>query len=95
MQEENKKIEKRLENMKNFYLKAEKLLDNLPDTIPEKTKNMLKETILGDKDLKHLMEGIDTHRPPRIFLIGRTGVGKSSLVNALWKRCVAGIPDKS
>ena len=93
MQEENKKIEKRLENMKNFYLKAEKLLDNLPDTIPEKTKNMLKETILGDKDLKHLMEGIDTHRPPRIFLIGRTGVGKSSLVNALCGSYVAKVSD--
>ena len=46
MKDDNKKVEKRLENMKNFYLKAEKLLDNLPDAIPEKTKNILKETFL-------------------------------------------------
>ena len=83
MKDDNKKVEKRLENMKSFYLKAEELLDNLHDAIPEKTKKILKETVLGDKDLKQLMEGIDAHRPPRIFLIGRTGVGKSSLIIAL------------
>lgn len=93
MKDDNKKVEKRLENMKNFYLKAEKLLDNLPDAIPEKTKNILKETVLGDKDLKQLMEGIDAHRPPRIFLIGRTGVGKSSLINALCGAYVAKVSD--
>lgn len=59
--------------MKNFYIKADDLIDNLPDAIPKKTKTMLKDTILGDKDLKKLMDGIDVHRPPRIFLIGRTG----------------------
>ena len=86
-------IEKRLNNMKNFYLKANELIDGLPDAIPEKTRNMLKETILGDKDLKKLMEGIDAHRPPRIFLIGRTGVGKSSLINALCGSYVAKVSD--
>nr|WP_286675558.1 GTPase [Clostridium sp. ZBS18] len=39
------------------------------------------------------MEGIDSHRPPRIFLIGRTGVGKSSLINALCGAYVAGVSD--
>ena len=39
------------------------------------------------------MEGIDNHRPPRIFLIGRTGVGKSSLINALCGAYVAGVSD--
>lgn len=93
MIDENQKIENRLANMKNFYLKIENLLDNLPDSIPDKTKDMLKNTILGDKDLKKLMEGIDSHRPPRIFLIGRTGVGKSSLINALCGAYVAKVSD--
>lgn len=93
MKDDSKKIEKRLENMKNFYLKAEEILDNLPESIPDKTKKMLKDTVLGDKDLKNLMEGIDTHRPPRIFLIGRTGVGKSSLINALCGSYVARVSD--
>lgn len=74
------KIEQRMENMKKFYVKAGELIDSLPDAIPDKTKNLLKKTILGDEDLKNLMKGIDSHRPPRIFMIGRTGVGKSSLI---------------
>lgn len=93
MKDNNMKIEQRLQNMKNFYVKAGDLIDNLPDAIPEKTRNSLKDAILGDKDLKRLMEGIDSHRPPRIFLIGRTGVGKSSLINALCGSYVASVSD--
>lgn len=93
MKDEKMKIEHRLQNMKKFYIKAGEMIDSLPDAIPEKTRIMLKETILGDKDLKRLMEGIDSHRPPRIFLIGRTGVGKSSLINALCGSYVAKVSD--
>ena len=93
MKDDNQKIEKRLENMKSSYLKVGDILENLPDAIPDKTKEMLKNTILGDKELKDLMEGIDSHRPPRIFLIGRTGVGKSSLINALCGAYVAKVSD--
>jgi small GTP-binding protein len=93
MKDDKMKIEQRLQNMKKFYVKAGEMIDNLPDAIPEKTRNMLKETILGDKDLKKLMEGIESHRPPRIFLIGRTGVGKSSLINALCGSYVAKVSD--
>ncbi|OLA31299.1 MAG: GTPase [Firmicutes bacterium CAG_194_44_15] len=93
MKDDKMKIEQRLQNMKKFYIKAGELIDKLPDAIPEKTRSMLKDTILGDKDLKRLMEGIDSHRPPRIFLIGRTGVGKSSMINALCGSYVAGVSD--
>lgn len=90
---DDKKIEQRMQNMKKFYIKAGDLIDKLSDAIPENTKAMLKDTILGDKELKTLMEGIDSHRPPRIFLIGRTGVGKSSLINALCGSYVAAVSD--
>lgn len=93
MKDDKTKIEQRLQNMKKIYVKAGELIDKLPDAIPDKTREMLKNTILGDKELKRLMEGIDNHRPPRIFLIGRTGVGKSSLINALCGAYVAGVSD--
>lgn len=93
MKDRNDKIEQRIHSMKKFYMKAGKMIDNLPDTVPVKTKEMLKNKILGDKDLKQLMESIDHHRPPRVFLVGRTGVGKSSLVNALCGAYVAGVSD--
>lgn len=93
MKDDKKKIEHRLQNMKNFYIKTSEMIDNLPDVIPKKTRSVIKETILGDKDLKHLMDGIDSNRPPRIFLFGRTGVGKSSLVNALCGAYVAKVSD--
>lgn len=93
MMNDKMKIEQRMQNMKKFYIKVGELIDKLPDAIPEKTRTMLKDTILGDSELKNLMEGIDLHRPPRIFLIGRTGVGKSSLVNALCGSYVASVSD--
>ena len=85
--------EERMQNMKNAYLKLDNVLNHLPDAIPEKMKGVLRDKILGDKQLKELMEGIDEHRPPRFFLIGRTGVGKSSLINALCGSYLAKVSD--
>ena len=93
MKDDSMKIEQRLQNIKNFYTKVGDLLDNLPDAIPEKARQKIRDTILGDEELKNLMDGVDSHRPPRIFLIGRTGVGKSSLINALCGAYVAPVSD--
>ena len=93
MNTESIAIEERMQNMKNFYLTVGKLIDNLPDTIPPEAKKLLQSKILGDNELRKLMDGVDTHRPPRIFLIGRTGSGKSSLINALCGTYVAAISD--
>ena len=93
MKNDSMKIEQRLQNMKNLYVKAGELIEKLPDAIPEKTRTTLMNVILGDKDLKRLMEGIDAHRPPRIFLTGRTGVGKSSLINAICGTYAAAVSD--
>ncbi len=93
MEENGEKIEQRLQNMKNFYRKVGDLLSSLPDVVPEKTRRLLQDRILGDPELESLMEGLDTHRPPRIFVIGRTGSGKSSLINALCGAYVAPVSD--
>lgn len=83
MKNEREKIEKRLHNMKNFYLKFEETIENLPEQLPGNAKRIIKDAVLGDVELKKLMDGIDSNRPPRIFLTGRTGSGKSSLINAI------------
>ena len=93
MKDDSMKIEQRLQNMKNFYTKVGDLLDNLPDAIPEKARQKIRDTILGDEELKNLMDGVDSHRPPLILLIGRTGVGKSSLIKALCGAYVAPVSD--
>lgn len=93
MKDDNARIEQRIQNMRKFYIKAGEMIDNLPPGFPEKVKKLLKDQVLGDQDLKTLMDGIDAHRPPRIFVIGRTGVGKSSLINALCDAYVAGVSD--
>lgn len=93
MEEDIELIEKRLQGVKDFYLKTNELIDSVPDSVPEKIKDQVKNAILGDKELKELMEGIDKNRPPRIFLIGRTGVGKSSLINALCGSYLAKVSD--
>lgn len=63
MKDDKMKIEQRLQSMKKFYISAGEMIDGLPDAIPETTRELLKDRILGDKDLKKLMDGIDSHRP--------------------------------
>lgn len=61
-------IKKRLEGMKKVYSNIENIVDNIPEAILKDIRKTIKDKILGDKDLKQLMEGIDAYRPPRIFL---------------------------
>src|SRR5690625_680434 len=60
----------------------EDYLHNLNIKIPKAAKEMIDKMINSD-EIKEIVEGINEHRPPRLALIGRSGVGKSSLINAL------------
>jgi len=76
-------IEQRLERMSNAYYKINLFIDTLPETVPTKIKTIIKEKVQGDKELEELMKGLEKYRAPRFLVVGRTGVGKSSLINAI------------
>ena len=70
--ENQRTIEQRIENFKGIYNRLEKIVDNIPDAIPNTVTDMIKKQILGDENLRELINQLDHHRPPRIFVMGRT-----------------------
>ncbi len=86
-------IEKRLDIISKFYKNIDKVINDLPESIPTNVKDLIKEKVLGDDELKSLIEGIDKRRPPKFIIMGRTGVGKSSLINAMCGMYLAEVSD--
>lgn len=82
-----KDIEERLEKIIEMMEKAsnytENFLDNLDFDIPEEAKQAIIDIVNSD-DIKNVLDGVKTRRPPRIVIMGRSGVGKSSLINAMF-----------
>lgn len=80
-------IEERLENISKMLETASdftnSFLDDLDFAIPEQAKKMIIDIIESD-EIKSIVEDIKTRRPPRIVIMGRSGVGKSSLINAMF-----------
>lgn len=87
-------IEKRIKAITNFYLNVDNIVNNkLPQFIPNEVKDVVIDKILGDKDLKRLIDSLNNHRAPRFIIMGRTGVGKSSLINAMFGMYMAQVSD--
>ena len=73
----------RLEKITQIYDNLEKVLNSLPEAIPEQIVGKIRSAILDDPELKEMIDAIKNKRPPRLLMIGNTGHGKSSLINAL------------
>lgn len=73
----------KMDQIVNVYENLEKVLNSLPEQIPEQIRAKIHDAILNDKELKEIMDNIKNRRPPRYLLIGNTGHGKSSLINAM------------
>jgi uncharacterized protein (DUF697 family)/predicted GTPase len=86
-------VENRIDRIAGLYAKVDELLSRLPEEVPHVVRDFIKSMILGNEEIKELVEGIRDRRPPRFVLVGRTGVGKSSLVNAMCGKYLAKVSD--
>jgi len=87
-------MQKRMNHIGNLNNYLEDLLAKIPDNLLSgKQQEKLMDVLLDDKDLNKLLEGLKDPRPPRFVLVGRTGVGKSSLINAMSGRYLAEVSD--
>ena len=91
-------LEQRLEAMSKIYKDLGTAFDEVWKATPDfpgkaEKGHEIKNAILGDQELKDFMDGAENHRPPRFMLVGKTGVGKSSLVNALCETYRAKVSD--
>jgi uncharacterized protein (DUF697 family) len=74
------------EKFKNFRKYINKVTENAP--IKDENREFIVDKIMGEA-LGDTEEIIDESREPRLYIFGRSGAGKSSLINALANRGVA------
>lgn len=81
-------IEDRLEHISELMQDVSGFLDDLDIEIPEKAKEAI-INIIESKEINEIVESIKTRRPPKVVIMGRSGVGKSSLINAMFNTYLA------
>ncbi|WP_438319009.1 GTPase family protein [Sporosarcina sp. FA9] len=87
-------MQKRMNHLGNLNNFIEDLFEKIPgNLISKKQQKKLMDVVMNDDELKNLLEGLKNPRPPRFVLVGRTGVGKSSLINAMSGHYLAEVSD--
>lgn len=75
-------LEQRLNYIANILQSIESFINELDMPIPASAKKLIIKTI-NSNEITEIVNGIKEKRPPRLAFIGRSGVGKSSLINAI------------
>ncbi|SHF19372.1 Uncharacterized conserved protein, DUF697 family [Seinonella peptonophila] len=84
-----RELKNRVDRVVDLYQNFDHLLNKLPIELPNGAKGKIKEIIFNNKEINKVINGLKERRPPRFIMIGRTGVGKSSLINAIFGQYVA------
>ena len=71
---------------------VDEIFASLVGSLPKEVGAFLKTAVMGPA-LQEIRTLIDESRPPVLFLAGRSGHGKSSLINALAGRAIADVGD--
>ena len=84
-------IQERVQIIRNALDKIGTIIDAAP--LPAAVKKKLQKAIQDDAELQELIQGFENPRAPRLMLVGGTGVGKSSLLNAIYGTYAARVSD--
>lgn len=77
---------------KKLLQDIDELFEMISKPLPLEARNFIKEKIMGEV-FAEVRKLIEESRPPVLFLVGRSGHGKSSLLNALANKKVAEVGD--